>query len=491
MSAASRAYPVLIMGLALICFALALFVPAVLNDGDTFMHIAAGAWMLDHHQVATIDPFSLTFRDHPWVSHEWLSEVAMALAYRIGHWPGFLLLFASAAAASVFLLGRAARRWLDPLPAALLVLGAMFTLFRTFLARPHLLVLPIMVLWATIILTARSQGRAPPLVAALLMIPWVNLHGSFLVGPAFAAAAALEAWTQSPGRRAQVARAWGIFLLATLAATCATPHGIAGLLLPFHLLAVPALQNISEWAPVNFAHQPPIMPLMLGLLYMGLVYSPRLPRLRVALVVILLFQALLHARNQLLFGVFGLLVLAEPLGRYFRGAAAQPPPPARLPAIAWAAWLALAAAVLVVRVEMPIHIGDAATRPVTALAHLPPGLAAQPVLNSYNFGSYLIFRGIRPYIDGRVELYGNAYVQHYLDMVHPSHALLAATLAQDHITWTLFSAGSAVADMMDLMPGWKRIYADKYAVVLARTDALGAPTQPLIPAKAGTQIKGR
>lgn len=472
MITASRTYAAFILAFALLCFGLALFVPAMLNDGDTFLHIAAGAWMLDHHRVATTDPFSLTAAGQPWAAHEWLAEVVMALAYRIGHWPGLLLPFAAAAAASVFLLGHATRRWLDPVPAALLVFAAMYMLVPRFLARPHLFALPIMVAWAMIVLTARSRDRAPPLAAALLMVPWVNLHGSFLVGPAFAAAAAVEAWVSAPGRRIQVARDWGIFLLATVAATFATPQGVAGLLLPLHLVAMPALQKISEWMPVNFAESPPIMLVLLGMLYFGLAYGPRLPKLRVALVAVLVYQALLHNRNQILFGVFGLLVLAEPLGRYFRRGEPEPQTPQptfRIPAIAWALWFTAAAALFVVRIERPVLIGDTATRPVTALASLPQGLAAQPVLNSYAFGSYLIFRGIRPYIDGRVELYGNAYLQRYIDMTHPSHALLAQTLTNNHITWTLFSTGSAVADTMDLMPGWKRLYADKIAVVHVRT----------------------
>jgi hypothetical protein len=333
-----------------------------------------------------------------------------------------------------------------------------------------------MAAWAVIVLTARSRARAPHPAAALLMVLWVNLHGSFPVGPAFAAAAAVEAWVDYPGRRIRVARDWGIFVLASVAAMFATPHGIAGVLLPLRLLAMPALQKIAEWRPIDFTGGPlpPIVLLLLSLLYVGLAYGPRLPRLRVALVVVLAYEALAHGRNQILFVVFGLLVLAEPLGRYFRAGAGRagagdPDPPARIPPIAWAAWLAAAVALAGVRAAYPVRIADTGTRPVTALANLPPGLAARPVLNAYNFGSYLIFRGIRPYIDGRVELYGNDFLQRYLEMTRLSHALLAQALARRHIAWTLFQAGSPVADMMDLMPGWKRLYADRFAVIHVRT----------------------
>jgi len=86
------------LGAAALAFAIVLFTPSVLNDGDTYWHIAAGRWMLDNQAVLRIDPFSYTFAGHPWQTHEWLAEVAMALAYVGAGWNGVVLLFAAAAA---------------------------------------------------------------------------------------------------------------------------------------------------------------------------------------------------------------------------------------------------------------------------------------------------------------------------------------------------------------------------------------------------------
>src|SRR6185369_4559302 len=68
-----------------ICTALA-WVPKVLGDPDTYWHIAAGEWILDHRQIPLVDPFSYTFAGQPWTAHEWLSEVLLALAFRAGGW---------------------------------------------------------------------------------------------------------------------------------------------------------------------------------------------------------------------------------------------------------------------------------------------------------------------------------------------------------------------------------------------------------------------
>src|SRR6185437_1766117 len=62
------------------------FAPQVLNDADTFWHLAAGRWMIANGAIPATDPFSYTFAGRPWVAHEWLSEVGMAGSYAIAGW---------------------------------------------------------------------------------------------------------------------------------------------------------------------------------------------------------------------------------------------------------------------------------------------------------------------------------------------------------------------------------------------------------------------
>ena len=62
---------------AMLAAAVTMFAPPVLNDGDTWWHLAAGQWILAHQQVPHVDPFSYTMRGHPWQAHEWLSEVEL------------------------------------------------------------------------------------------------------------------------------------------------------------------------------------------------------------------------------------------------------------------------------------------------------------------------------------------------------------------------------------------------------------------------------
>ena len=168
------------------------FAPPVLGDGDTFWHIAAGRWMIDHGAVPTTDPFSFTFVGRPWVAHEWLSEVALAAAWLAAGWSGVMLLTGAAAGALAALMGGWLLRWLSPFSTLTTLVVGIACVGPGMLARPHLLVLPVVALWTIELLRARETGRAPPLWLPLVMALWANMHSSFLVGLVIAGALALE-----------------------------------------------------------------------------------------------------------------------------------------------------------------------------------------------------------------------------------------------------------------------------------------------------------
>ena len=47
-------------------------------SNDAFWSLAAGQWMLGHHAMIGLDPFSYTESHRRWVTDEWGSEVALA-----------------------------------------------------------------------------------------------------------------------------------------------------------------------------------------------------------------------------------------------------------------------------------------------------------------------------------------------------------------------------------------------------------------------------
>jgi hypothetical protein len=75
----SRAAMPWLVGAAVYVLLLA-FGGRLLNDPDTYSHVAVGRWIIQHGTVPTTDPFSFSMHGAPWIAFEWLSEVFYAAA---------------------------------------------------------------------------------------------------------------------------------------------------------------------------------------------------------------------------------------------------------------------------------------------------------------------------------------------------------------------------------------------------------------------------
>jgi hypothetical protein len=306
--------------------------------------------------------------------------------------------------------------------------------------------------------SAREQNRTPSRWLIAVMPLWANLHGSFAFGLALAGALALEAIAQSTQRK-KAALGWGLFLLAATASAMLTPFGVQTLLFPFRLSAMQGLGHIGEWQASDFSHVTPFALALLAALFVLGRGQVKVPVLRLLLLLGLTGLALAHARHQMLLGICAPILLAETLGRTWSAKKET-----QSPAFAATAVLALMT-LIAARLMVPVTRGDDPVSPGSALAHVPRSVRQAPVLNDYTFGGYLIWNGVRPFIDSRADLYGDIFLKNYAGIVSPDKDALAASLALHHARWTIFSAQAPVVKFLDAAPGWRRLYADKLAVV--------------------------
>ncbi|MBV9418536.1 MAG: hypothetical protein JO348_02070 [Alphaproteobacteria bacterium] len=445
---------------AVLAFAVTAFIPAVLNDGDTFLHVAAGMRMIDARAVLFADPFSYTFGGKPWTAHEWFAEILMAGAYRVGGWGGLIALFAMCAAVTGGVLAWTIRRWLSPVAQAIVTVLACSCMTGSLLARPHLLALPLLAVWTAEMVSARADKRAPSWWLLLVMCVWANIHGSFVLGLAVGAALGLEALIED--RRAF--GRWATFGIGAVAVTLINPRFVEGAVFPLLFSGAPSLAHVDEWQPTALSLFQPLVLVTLAGAYMLITRRVWVPLVRALVVLGLVYEAFAHQRHQIVFAVIAPLLLAEPMGHAF-GASDE----ARG---AWARFAAVGAAVvlmalMVARLVLPIARGDQAVAPVTALAHVPENVRREPVLNDYSFGGYLIFAGVKPFIDSRAELYGETALSNYAALIKPDAAALERTLAEHAIAWSILSPTSPMVPELT-RKGWRTAYADRFAVVQIR-----------------------
>ncbi len=452
---------------------------ALINDPDTYLHIAAGRWMLTHLALPTQDPFSHSLSGAIWVPHEWLAEVVLAMVYDAAGWSGVVWLAAACFAASMALLTRFLLRYFEPFSALIAVmLGTALTLGHL-LVRPHIIALPLLVLWSGKLFAARDTRSLPPAWLLGVMVLWANLHGSFMFGLALVLFLGAEALFSSEGRQREV-RGWSFFGLLAVAASMATPNGWAGFVEPFRLITMPALQtSFGEWLSPDFQRFQPLEIWLLGMMALGFRIGIKLPPSRLLLLLALSHMALAHVRHAELLGLVGPLAVAASLGPQIADRLELPglsalgrgfirlASPARAPALVLMTVIAFA-------LSLPMALGsmerteDAVTPAAALSAAMAMGVSG-PVFNNEAFGGYLIFSGIQTFIDGRAELYGNDFLTRYLAAVSGDRDTLAALLRQYEVKWTILAPQQGAVLSLDSLPGWRRVYSDSRAVIHIRS----------------------
>src|SRR6185295_9663434 len=293
--------------------------PQLLNDPDTYSHLALGRWILEHGAVPTVDPFSANFRGTHWLAFEWLSEVVFALAYAVGGWMGMVAIASAAAATAFGLLTRFLLRELRPTAALFGVFVALPLTAPHILARPHILALPILVAWVAALIRAVDTRTSPSWLMLPLMTLWANLHGSFTLGLAMIGAAGAEAlFSAKPAERITVIRQWGAFGVLALVAACINPYGPEMILVTVRTVALgSALSIITEWRSQDFSHIGTFEIVMLGAFGLALYRGIKLPLFRILMLLGVLHLSLSHVRHADLLGLLAPIFLARPLAKQF------------------------------------------------------------------------------------------------------------------------------------------------------------------------------
>ena len=282
-------------------------------DTDTWWHLRAGQWILEHRAVPQTDPFSHTRSGAAWQYPGWLAEVPMYWLWTISGYAGlnlFTAFFVTLAFVFVYLTTEGD----EYLRCFTLVLAAAASGVY-WAARPHIVSFAFAGGFAYILLRFRTdpgysmekgirkqnlktkfsdsvsgetfRGAGLWLMPPLMLL-WANIHGGFAIGfillaltlageTAKALWATLRAGPHSDpppserhrqGRRDDVRQAWqrsawlaGI-TLACAAAVVVNPSGPAMLLYPTRTIAIGVLRDfIQEWQSPNF-HQTEVQPFL-------------------------------------------------------------------------------------------------------------------------------------------------------------------------------------------------------------------------------------
>jgi hypothetical protein len=471
----------LIMGTLAMLYCLLVGRSALLMDHDSYLHLHIGQWIVDHYAIPLTDSFSYTKLGEPWTAHEWLAAVIYALAYKSCGWFGLVFLTALAFACTLASLTRYLLKYLEPVYVILLVILVAAVLRSHLLARPHVLVWPLLVVWAVYLSQAAEKGQAPSRWLTVVMLLWVNLHGSFILGLALIVPFALEAlMLASRPDRIALAKRWTAFSVIALLSAMVNPFGWKIFLLATQLTNLKIITTISEWRPTEVSSFYSFELWLLLLFGFSLTGRLKVSWARIMLFLGLLFMAFSHVRHTFILVILSTVFLASALPRSWYGRKENGNdlmvvdrffnsfiPAARLPAIFCSAVIIATTALIMNRAEH--YAPDPSITPENALSIAAAAGAHGRVLNDYGFGGYLVFRNIPVFIDGRADLYGNDFIAAYENATAATKLDdLTNVLNKYSINWTLLDPAEPANERLDALPGWRRVYTDGVAVVYIR-----------------------
>jgi len=437
----------------------------IFNDGDVRWHIAAGQWIMDHHALPSADPFSFSFAGAKWVTFEWLSQLLFGSAYRLSGFGGVAAVTSIALVALHLIVAGEARRHVGPWGVAATIVLMDLALIPMMLARPHLLAWPFLALWLAMLLRAREADRVPSPITALLIVPWANLHGSWAIGIAIAGFFALDHVVE---RRwdMKLVGSWFLFGLLATAAALLTPNGIDAFLHPLAISKMKTLPLVMEWRPSDPVRTPIFFLTLAATVVLVVGRGIKLRPIIALLLVMLTALALHQMRHQAMLAISAALILPWAMGRESIRAPLFAKRERRI-AIAAIAITVLGLAAF--RAARPLEPAENGANPRSAIAALPADLRDKPGLNGYGFGGPLILSGIKVFIDGRQDMYGDAFVNDYQRMVDGDRPSLDAAVRRYGIKWTMLPPRyDRLIENLDSDPHWRRIHSDPVAIIHRR-----------------------
>jgi hypothetical protein len=227
---------------------------------------------------------------------------------------------------------------------------------------------------------------------------------------------------------------------------------------PFEMENLAILPLVQEWQPSTLQWMPQFYAVLAIGLFALLYKGVRIPIGRLLLLLGLAGLAFSQVRHQSWFVIVAACIVPPLLGTQ----------PSRAPVARWAACAAIP--LFILRALWPIVPPENGANPWQVIAAIPPSMRAQPVFNGYTFGGPLILAGYRPYIDGRADMYGDAFVLDYSRVTDGDMGRFEAIVRQYGIRWTMLPARSVLVRALDESPQWKRIYGDRVGVIHVRRD---------------------
>jgi hypothetical protein len=432
---------------------------------DVFWQLAAGQWMLAHHAVVGLDPFSYTEAHHRWVADEWGSEVALAALFKLFGAAAYNL-FSVLTGTMCLVCTMAYARALGARGGRLAAIAVLLAVgIAAFVTQDRGLSFSLIWLPLELLILTKARANARWLWwLPVLCVAWVNTHGSILVG-LFVLGVEL-AWSIAPPSvaahvggvgRSPFPKPLALATAGSVLASFVSPYGPG--LLSYDLSVARNTQigqYIEEWKSPDF-HSLFVL-LTIGVPLLVLILAVR--RRRIMLLEVTLgaafFLGTLHSIRVEIYLMIAAAGLAATLPRRKEWSAM---------ARRWVG--AGAIGLMIALLATPSVPAGSVTRdtPVQAFNFL----AAHPgrIFTEYTWGDYSIARHRATFVDGRTDLFAGPVLSEFFAVSNVTTAP-DPILDRYHVDYVVWAPHTPLELLLAHDRTWMVVDRTSEAVVFAR-----------------------
>ncbi len=488
------------------------------TDVDMWWHLATGRYIVESGTIPTTDPFSYTAIGQPWVAHEWLAELLMYLIYRFGGYLVLAVSFASVITLTFWISFRLLRTLeLRVAAASCITFWVAMMSMAGWHIRPQAFSYLFCSLYLYLLMRSRRRLDGWLWLLPAVMVVWVNLHAGYVMGlmlPALFFLGEGINWLASGQRRGE-----GLWHLqgsgtsrgekgnagtaergelgardaaaqrtehdpsrlrrylavgaATVAATSVNPNGLSMLLYPFTYVGTQnaSMKYITEWQSPDFHYY---FFFVFGASMMVLMVAPIRRPVDWALAVPLLALTAMSLQSVRVIPFYA-VVAAPFLGLRLASPSTviqNPVPtahhlsPRARHATPWN-WLLLA--LCVAAFASTLFLSDRAQigpepstkdYPAAGVQYIKDRGLRGNLFNTYHWGGFLIWSFYperRVFIDGRPDMYGDAFVEEYRKL-HDARFGWEQVIEAHQIEIALVEKESRTATLLAASKEWEEVF---------------------------------
>lgn len=443
-----------------------------IDNYDIWWHLKSGELIYSNLNIPHEDPFSYTKSGGRWLDHEWLSQVIYYLSYKLFDLYGVILVKFLVLGASFLVIYKRNKLFLDEyFNISSIVLIAVISQIL-WIARPTIFILFFVPLALYLLDSYLIRGKNRIWFFPLLMIVWVNLHGSFILGLGLLLLYAFNSLIREKEKGLFLFKIFGVSLLATLV----NPYTYEILFYPFQYItqSVHALY-IAEWQSPSFHSFSPFeVGLLLSLVVLA--YSRKVDHFDLLLILIFTHLSLFALRNTALYAVVAVPLIFKYAQPFVKEKLSLDLEKLRNRAELFLssffpAFLLMGVVLFFTTLIPPLQESpaDYSNLPLNASNYLlenKENLSHHNIFNVYHWGGYLIWRlypDYRVFIDGRADLYGD-FLKEYHKVTHLKPGM-DRVLSKYNVSLIIIQEDSPLDIYLKGNQKWNPLYSDNTSVI--------------------------